>query len=117
MGLDLRVKGYRSANSKIGSYHGFNYFRATWAKHLGFNLAEMEGFGGNKEWKDEPLQEFFNHSDCDGYLTVGDCKKILKQAKKDFPKLKDNQQCSYSFPILIEFCKEAIKRNRRIEFC
>ena len=117
MGLDLNIKGYESKNSKIGSYRGFNDFREKWAEHLGFDLSEMEGFDGDKKWTTEPLRRFFNHSDCDGYLSVSDCKKILEQATEDYPKLRNDKQCDYSFPILIEFCKEAIVKNKRIEFC
>lgn len=116
MGLDLYVEGHNSENSKIGSYTRFGNFRNIWAKHLGFDLYEMEGFEGDKEWTNEPLQCFFNHSDHDGYLSVKDCKEILKQAQKDYPKLKDDAHCAYSFPILIEHCKAAIKNKRRIEF-
>ena len=116
MGLDLHIKDYESANSKIGSYSGFGAFRKKWANHLDFDLTEMRGFGGGKEWTDEPIQCFFNHSDCDGYLSVKNCEEILKQAKKDYPKLKKDDQCSYSFPILIEFCEQAIKKGKRVEF-
>lgn len=117
MGLDLKVGKDYLENSKIGSYNGFDYFRTTWAKHLGFDLQTMEGFNGNKKWTNEPLQCFFNHSDCDGYLTVSQAKEILKQAKKDYPQLKKDDQCAYSFPILIKHCKKSIKENKRIEFC
>lgn len=115
MGLDLRVKGYRTNNARIGSYTGFDDFHETWAKHLGFNLSEMEGFGGTKEWTNEPLQCFFNHSDCDGELSVDECKQILAQAEKDAPLLTDGQS-KYSMPILIEFCEASIKKNKPIEF-
>lgn len=116
MGLDLHIDGYESENSKIGSYTNFNVFRNKWAKHLGFDLRDMVGFGGSLKWTYEPLQAFFNHSDCDGELSVEECKVILEQAEKDYPKLKGDDQCAYSFPILIEFCKEAIARNKNIEF-
>jgi len=116
MGLNLYIKDYQSQNDKIGSYSGFGEFRKNWAKHLGFDLSAMQGFGGNTEWTNEPLQAFFNHSDCDGKLTVSESKEILEQAQKDFPILKENPQCAYSFPILIEFCEQAIKSNEEIEF-
>lgn len=116
MGLDLHINGYESENSKIGSYGGFMGFRVTWAKHLGFDLREMRGFGGKKKWTKEPLQCFFNHSDCDGLLTPNDCKEILKQAETDFPLLMGDLQCAYSFPVLIDFCKEAVERNKDVEF-
>lgn len=115
MGLDLRVKGYHTDNTKIGSYTGFNDFREIWAQHLGFNLGEMVGFGGEKEWTTEPLQCFFNHSDCDGELSVAECREILAQAEKDAPALTDPQS-QYSMPILIRFLKKAIEKNEPIEF-
>lgn len=115
MGLDLRVKNYRTEDTKIGSYVGFNDFREAWANHLGFTLHEMEGFGGKKKWTNEPLQSFFNHSDCDGEISVEDCREILAQAQKDQPLLTDVQS-KYSMPILIRFCKAAIRHNKPLEF-
>lgn len=116
MGLDLRVQGYKTDNTKIGSYSGFGNFRESWAKHLGFNLKEMDGFGGEKKWTNEPIQAFFNHSDCEGEISVEDCKEILIQAEKDQPLLTD-EQSKYSMPILINFCKASIKNNKPLEFC
>ena len=115
MGLDLRIKGYRTKDDKIGSYIGFNDFRRTWARHLGFTLSVMEGFGGTKPWTNEPLQAFFNHSDCDGEISPEDCKEILAQALIDAPLLTDSQS-QYSFPILIRFCRKAVEKGEPIEF-
>jgi len=116
MGLDLHIKGYEtSSNSKIGSCSGFNDFREIWAKHLGFDLKEMIGFDGEKEWTNEPMQFFFNHSDCDGELSVEECVELLAQAEKDQPHLTDGQS-EYSMPILIEYCKKAIEKNEPIRF-
>ena len=117
MGLDLRVKGYYSKNSKIGSYSGFHDFRIEWARHLGFEFEEMEGSGGTKPYTNEPLEFFFNHSDCDGSLTPEQCGVLLEQAEKDYPVLKEkSERCAYSFPILIEFCREAVIANETLEF-
>ena len=113
MGLDLHIKNYYSDNSKIGSYTGFNLFREGWAKHLGFNLREMVGFDGEKEWTNEPMQFFFNHSDCDGELSVEECKTLLKQIKKD---RKDLSDFEVQFEVLVEHCKVAIKNNEPITF-
>lgn len=115
MGLDLRVQGYRTQDTKIGSYMGFNDFRKAWANHLGFELEDMIGFGGDKEWTNEPLQCFFNHSDCDGELSVEECKEILAQAEKDQASLTDKQS-EYSMPVLIRFCKKAIEKNEPLLF-
>ena len=115
MGLDLHVKGHTSTNSKIGSYIGFGEFRKAWAKHLGFNLYDMEGYKGTKAWTEEPLQCFFNHSDCDGRLSVDEAREILEQAKKDYPMIHDKQSDD-SFPILMEFCQASIDEDQPIEF-
>lgn len=115
MGLDLRVKGYRTEHTKISSYIGFGEFRRAWAQRLGFNLDEMEGLGGTKKWTNEPLQCFFNHSDCDGELTVEECKQILPHAETDLQFAAD-QQSQYCLPILIRFLKKAIEKNQPIEF-
>jgi hypothetical protein len=39
----------------------------------------MLGFGGKKKWKkDTPFSELLSHSDCDGELSLDECKNLLK---------------------------------------
>ncbi len=61
MGLDLCVvegdEGYFA--ERISSYSGFDNFRQSWARLLGFDLDDMQGFVGTRPWTNEPLQCFF----------------------------------------------------------
>jgi hypothetical protein len=71
VGLDLRL--LLPATGEVGwSYGGFAHFRKRVAKDaLGIDLAEMDGFGGDRSWSefaDDSLTPLLNHSDCDGEL-------------------------------------------------
>ncbi len=61
------------------SYSGFNDFRERLAKHVNFNLNDMDGFGGTRDWSgiDDALVPLLNHSDCDGHLTPRQCRKVF----------------------------------------
>ena len=54
------------------SYSGFHNFRKRLAAAIDIDLEEMVGFDeGSRSWdeyKDHPLHNFLNHSDCEGYL-------------------------------------------------
>ncbi len=55
------------------SYRSFGHFRRYVAKLLGFDLTEMEGFGGEKKWNVDPIFDghiyfLFSFSDCDGTI-------------------------------------------------
>ena len=118
MGLDLLVEtpdGEGVAfTSKIASYSGFNEFRKAWAELLGFNLDEMYGYGGSKQWDRQPLRCFFDHSDCDGEIPWQDAERILAQARIDAPKLPEFR---YHFQVLTAAC-EAVAQNRTpVLFC
>ncbi len=60
------------------SYSGFNRFRARLAKEIGFDLYDMDGFGGSTSWSTikDPLKPLLNHSDCDGSIGPGPMKKL-----------------------------------------
>ena len=100
MGLDISgpTHGFRA-----GSYSGFNEFRNWLAQKVGFNTylllldATTEKAG---EWVDKRGQNknaskaivcgaLFHHSDCDGYITASDAKRLLKDLKAIKATLKD----------------------------
>lgn len=67
------------------AYSGFMRFRKRVAKSVGFDLDSMEGFGGKTKWsslKPDPIHALLNHSDCDGHLTVTECKKVAPRLKE-----------------------------------
>jgi hypothetical protein len=62
-----------------GPYSSFNNFRRWLSKIEGFDLDNMEGFGGeHKPWDEihSDLKPLLDHSDCDGEISWQDCKKI-----------------------------------------
>ena len=79
MGLDLYVvKGDEDFfGERMSSYLSFHEFRKTWARLLGFDLEDMQGFGGTRPWTTEPLQCFFDHSDCEGEIAWQDAEVLL----------------------------------------
>ena len=117
MGLALLVRDQKGAEvyaERIASYFGFHEFRIAWARHLGFDLEHMEGFGGSQPWTSEPLQPFFDHADCEDVISWRDAQAILRKAKKDAPKLNEfNRQ----FRVLIDACEAAVEHRTPIIFC
>ena len=116
MGLDLYVvKGDEEFFAeRLSSYLGFDEFRKSWAQLLGFDLEDMQGFGGTRPWTTERLQCFFGHSDCEGEISWQDAEQILVQARKDAPKLPD---FNWAFGVLIRACETAVAHKLPISFC
>jgi hypothetical protein len=115
MGLDLYVveRDEEVFAERMSSYLGFHEFRKSWAQLLGFDLEDMQGFGGTRPWTTEPLQCFFNHSDCDGEISWQGAKQILVEARKDPPKLPNYD---WAFRVLIPACKTAVSKKLPISF-
>ena len=65
-----------------GPYSSFNRFRYSLGHQIGINLDEYLGYNetGTKKLNEinHELMPLFNHSDCDGRLTVKECKSIVK---------------------------------------
>ncbi|MGQ4354901.1 hypothetical protein [Streptomyces drozdowiczii] len=62
------------------SYTGFGMFREWLAQTEGFALAEMDGFGGERDWSSvsTKLEPLLNHPDDDGPdLTSAQCAAML----------------------------------------
>ncbi|MYS12356.1 hypothetical protein [Streptomyces sp. SID4982] len=62
------------------SYSGFHLFRKWLARAEGFTLAEMDGFGGERQWcsVSTTLAPLLDHPDDDGPdLTPGQCAAML----------------------------------------
>ncbi|MGW1956981.1 hypothetical protein ACWCPI_30225 [Streptomyces sp. NPDC001920] len=62
------------------SYTGFSMFRTWLARTEGFTLAEMDGFGGDRQWSSvsTALAPLLDHPDDDGpRLTPAQCAEML----------------------------------------
>lgn len=75
MGLTLRAGRAEGPHPRDPypqwSYLGFGVFRRRLAQHLGIDLDQMRGFGGEGEWSTvaSPLRHLLDHADNEGDLS------------------------------------------------
>ena len=104
------------------AYSGFHTFRKKIAQDLGFDLKDMIGFGGKKQWselKPDDIYLFLNHSDCDGELSPSDLNKIiprLEEITKDW-KTDESWASKDQADKLIEAMKDAADAGEHLIFC
>ncbi len=116
MALWLCVKDKEGRNVYLEMFSGwrsFHAFRCAWARHLGFDLDQMEGFDGTQSWEGKPLRAFFDHNDLDGTLSPSEAAEILKQAQTDAPQL---PELALLFRRLTAACEAAVKEGMPIIF-
>ena len=100
------------------SYIGFNRFREILAKEINVDLKSMQGFNGQNSWdtvKDN-IKPLLDHSDCDGELTVKECKMVaprLKQLIKKWPESYDKIQAHK----LINDMLNCVEKKVPLTFC
>lgn len=106
-----------------GPYSAFDRFRVQLAKAIGIDLHEMEGFTADgKSWDDvkHGIVPLLIHSDCDGELTVEECKQIVEGLNELIPNLHDNEYLPHSTKKrAIQFrdgCLKAIEKNENVAF-
>jgi len=118
MGLDT------SHNCWHGPYSSFNRFRYSLGHQIGIDLDDYAGYGktGVKDLTkiEHELMPLFNHSDCDGILTVEESKQIVIGLNKVLENFNDKIEADYNFKEnIIQFrdgCLDAIERNEEIDF-
>lgn len=122
MGLDTTHDAWH------GPYSSFNKWRTWLAKFEGIELDKMQGYGGDIEWtKEQKESDYYPllfHSDCDGELSVEECKQTGKWLDKLIEKYKpekpDNgKMIDWNLQHAVSFmlgCKKAISANEPIEF-
>lgn len=115
MGLDT------SHNAWHGPYSSFGDFRKNLAKHLGINLLEMEGFGGDISFDtiDDDVKILLDHSDCDGNISPDDCKKLavrLREIMKTLPKPAGDWNTYAHCERFAKGCELAASKNESIDF-
>jgi len=101
------------------SYSGFNRFRTKLASQIGITLDKMKGFDGENSWdfETDDIIPLLNHSDCDGELTVKECKKVWPRLKELIEDWDDDNYDKINALRLIEDMKGTIKNNEPLEFC
>lgn len=117
MGLDT------SHNAWSGSYSSFNSWRTWLAKKCGFRISDMVGFGGSTEWTVEqaahPLYSLLSHSDCDGELSVEECKAVQHGLAQIISEYNGGEEDKYMIDNCIQFrngCNLAISKKEPIGF-
>ena len=78
MGIDF------SHTTAQWSYTGFGAFRRALALFEGFDLDDMQGFGGDRDWStvQTDLAPLLNHSDCDGEMTPAECRQVAPRLRQ-----------------------------------
>jgi hypothetical protein len=112
MGID-----FSHCNAHWG-YGGFNNFRTRLAKEVGIDLEEMDGFGGHILWEGlvDPIIPLLCHSDCDGELSVEECKKVAPRLKEIVDKWLDDYDKQTAVE-LVKGMETAIGLDEPIRFC
>lgn len=117
MGLDT------THNAFSGAYSSFNSWRTWLSKKCGFHLRDMVGFGGTTEWTVEkaahPLYPLLSHSDCDGELTVEECKTVQRGLAEIITQYNGDEEDKDMIDACIRFrngCNLAISKKEPIKF-
>lgn len=114
MGLDTTHNAFHGAYS---SFYRFRTELLEMAENIDANT--LQSWGGNKPIsiiKDEGLQLFINHSDCDDDYTPDECKKMADSISILLPKM-DNQSELYTRSLQFrDGCLLAFSRNENLEF-
>jgi len=83
MGLDT------SHDCWHGAYSAFHRWRVKLAEVAGYgNIDDYLGYGGDKDWPEDPLTVLLNHSDCDGEILSVDCTPLADRLEELLPALK-----------------------------
>ncbi len=100
------------------SYGGFNRFREALAVEAGFNINDFKGFGGNKGWEEmqDDIKPLLNHSDCEGGLTVNECKKVAPRLRQLVAAWDDDSFDKAQALLLAEGMEYAVEQNEPLEF-
>jgi len=115
MGLDTTHDAWH------GPYSSFNSFRTNMAKMIGMNLKKMEGFGGNIPFSqfNDDLCILLDHSDCEGYISPDNCKKLAIRLDELIDKMEPTEVFFSDYQLAKQFsagCKLAASKNETLEF-
>jgi hypothetical protein len=98
------------------SYTGFSMFRKWLAQAEGFTLAEMDGFGGGRQWCSvfTTLAPLLNHPDDDGPdLAPAQCAAMLPRLEA----ILDQRQLADSDPVLRRRIEDVSQLVTVLRFC
>lgn len=116
MGLDF------SHADTSWAYGSFYVFRINLANEIGMDLQEMEGFkkgckGLSWDGFNDDIIPLLNHSDCDGELTVEECKKVAPRLRELVANWDDTDFHKSRALKLADGMDLAVKANEPLVFC
>lgn len=105
-------------------YSTFNRFRYSLGHQIGINLDDYIGYGSDNGKNltdiDHELMPLFNHSDCEGELSVKECQSIAKGLDKVLENFNNEIKADYDFKEKIETfrdgCLWAVENNEVVDF-
>lgn len=100
------------------SYSDFGDFRRRLAKEIGIEIDKMVRFGGEIPFSDyqDDILPLLNHSDCDGELSVEECKKVAPRLRQLISSWEDDDSDKRKALELAEGIEYAIECNEPLEF-
>jgi hypothetical protein len=114
MGLDF------SHTDARWSYSGFHEFRRRLARELGIDLDKMDGFVDRNglSWDKiiDPIKPFLNHSDCDGELSVRECRMVALRLRVLIADWPDDDYDKRNALLLAEGMELAVASNEPLVF-
>jgi hypothetical protein len=102
------------------SYSGFNRARNRLAAAIGFELYAMDGFKSNgRPWSEmkDAVKPLLNHSDCDGDLTVEECKQVAPRLREIVSQWDKDDYDRKHFEELARGMDAAAEAGEPLEFC
>jgi hypothetical protein len=111
-----------------GAYSSFNHFRHLLANQIGLNLDDYYGYitpqgytNATKDLKsiEHDIQPLLDHSDCDGKLTIRQCRRIVKGLNSILENFKAKETYEGFKEEIIQFrdgCLDAISKKEQVEF-
>jgi hypothetical protein len=101
------------------SYTGFGRFRERLAEHEGFDLDQMAGFGGERDWSTvaTDLKPLLHHSDCDGELTPEECALVGPRLYGIAMTWPEDDRDRRNALLLAESMVECAESGESLEFC
>lgn len=108
------------------SYSGFHHFRRRLATHIGIDLDQMRGFGGDGDWSTvaSPLRHLLDHPDNHGELTPQQAVELapaLQQALHALARVNDPDDFAWDYDQragveLVELCARCASENVPVLF-
>lgn len=98
------------------AYSGFMRARCKLAKEIGIKDAYKTHYTEGGSFPEDDIEPLLNHSDCDGELSVEECKRVAPRLRELISKWPDDDFDKQQFLELAEGMEHAVSENEPLEF-